>query len=160
MTGVDGKERRSAIFFLLVFLGLLGGCSLPRIIVLDDPLTPEEHLNLGVAYEKRGELDAALKEYELSAPHLPLASVYRGNVYFAKGEIGRAEESYQQALEKDPNNADACNNLAWLYYGEGKKLEEAERLARRALELNPAKAAIYRDTLEKIEIKRNVPASP
>jgi len=107
-------------------------------------------LNLGVSYEKKGEFEAALKEYHLAAKNLPQAYLFMGNAYFAKGEIDRAEKAYRQALELEPRNADACNNLAWLYFESGKNLEEAERLARQAIEFNPAKASIYRDTLEKL----------
>lgn len=39
------------LFFVLCSLVVFSSCSLPRIIVLDDPLTPEEHLHLGVAYD-------------------------------------------------------------------------------------------------------------
>jgi tetratricopeptide (TPR) repeat protein len=153
------NQRRYPVRFMsnklvLLFIllgGLCYGCSFPRIIVLEDPLTPEEHLNLGVAYEKRGEFDAARKEYKAASPHLPMALVYLGNVYFMEGNTVEAEKSYQLALAKDPLNADAHNNLAWLYLSQQKKLDEAHRLVLRALELNPAKAGIYRDTLEKIE---------
>ena len=136
---------------LLPLLGSWSGCALPKIIVLTDPLTPEEHLNLGVAYEKRGEFAAARKEYDAAAQQLPMAYVYRGNVYFAEGNMAQAEESYQRALEKDPLNADAHNNLAWLYLKSGRNLAQAHRLVLRALELNPAQADVYHDTLEKIE---------
>src|SRR5574340_621044 len=135
-------------FFLMA--GSWYGCSLPRIIVLEDPLTPEEHLNLGVAYEKRGEFEAALKEYEVASRRLPMAFVYMGNVYFTEGKPAKAEANYNLAMEKDPLNADAYNNLTWLYYTEGKNLDEAQSLVQRALELNPAKADIYKDTLGKI----------
>ncbi|MBU4344674.1 MAG: tetratricopeptide repeat protein, partial [Proteobacteria bacterium] len=127
------------------------GCSLPRIIVLDDPLTPEEHLTLGIAYEKSGELDPAIKEYKLAAKKLPLAYLYLGNVYFQKNELDEAEKYYKKTIKKDPQNADAYNNLAWLYYTKKENLEEAERLVLKALELNPSKENIYRDTLGKIE---------
>ncbi|MDA8079948.1 MAG: tetratricopeptide repeat protein [Nitrospiraceae bacterium] len=140
--------------YVLSILLLLCGCGLPRIIVLDDPLTPEEHLNLGVSYEKKGEHDAALKEYKIASRHLSAAYLYAGNVYFAQGDPDNAEENYRKALERDPRNADACNNLAWLYYTYGKDLLEAERLALRALELNPAKAGVYQDTLQKIREKK------
>jgi tetratricopeptide (TPR) repeat protein len=152
------KTSSNALIWLFLFflLGSWYGCSLPKIIVLEDPLTPEEHLNLGVAYEKRGEFDAARKEYGAASKHLPMAYVYIGNVYFTEGNMVDAEKSYQRALETDPLNADAHNNLAWLYFTSGKNLAEAHRLVLRALELNPTKAGIYRDTLEKIEGKMKV----
>jgi tetratricopeptide (TPR) repeat protein len=80
-----------------------------------------------------------------------MAYVYIGNVYFAEGNMVNAEKSYQRALEADPLNADAHNNLAWLYFTSGKNLAEAHRLVLRALELNPSKTGIYLDTLEKTE---------
>jgi len=56
---------------------------------------------------------------------------------------------------KDKQNADACNNLAWLYYTKRENLDEAESLAMKAMELNPSKENIYGDTLEKIrELKK------
>ncbi|MBI5204452.1 MAG: tetratricopeptide repeat protein [Nitrospirae bacterium] len=128
----------------------LSGCALPRIIVLEDPLTPEEHINLGVAYEKKGELDNALKEYKEASGKLPSAYLYMGNIYFQKNEIDEAERYYRKAIKKDSKNADAYNNLAWLYYTKKEKLDEAESLALKAIELNPLKKETYQDTLEKI----------
>jgi tetratricopeptide (TPR) repeat protein len=135
---------------LILTFGFLMSCALPRIIVLDDPLSPEEHLNLGVTYEKKGEMDNALKEYNKASKKLPVAYLYMGNIYFHKGELDTAESCYKKAIGKDPENADAHNNLAWLYFKEKKNLDEAERLTLRAIELNPAKKDIYQDTLEKI----------
>jgi len=139
---------------LLLALGSLlfaTGCSFPRVIILKDPLTPEEHLNLGVTYEQQGDLDNAIKEYNLAAKKLPGALLYLGNAHFQKKEWKKAEDYYRLAIEKEPDNADAHNNLAWLYYTRREKLDEAETLARKALRLNPGKGDIYRDTLEKIQ---------
>ena len=134
---------------------LLCACTFPRIIVLDDPLSPEEHLNLGVTYEKKGELDNALKEYKEASKKLPAAYNYIGNIYFQKDEFDMAESYYKKSISKNPKNADAHNNLAWLYFIEEKNLDEAERLSLKAIELNPAKKDIYQDTLEKIrELKK------
>jgi len=141
----------------LCALLLFAGCSLPKIIILKDPLTPEEHLNLGVAYEKQGEFDAAIKEYRLAAKKLPLAYLYLGNAHFQKEDWEKAEEYYQKAIKKEPANADAHNNLAWLYYTRKINLDRAESLALKAIELNPAKEEIYRDTLKKIrELKKKM----
>ena len=144
--------NRKRLFYLYALCSLLlaSSCSFPRIIILKDPLTPEEHLNLGVTYEQQGEFDNAIKEYNLAAKKLPRAFLYLGNAYFQKGDWKAAEENYLRAIRKDPDNADAHNNLAWLYYTRKEKLDQAEKLALRALELNPAKADVYRDTLEKI----------
>ncbi len=134
---------------LCLFL-VIYGCSLPRIIILEDPLNPEEHLNLGVAYEKKGEFENAIREYRLAAKKLPRAYLYLGNVHFQKEELDKAEKYYKKSIRKEPTNADAYNNLAWLYYVKGEKLDKAEALALRAMELNSPKIHIYKDTLEKI----------
>jgi tetratricopeptide (TPR) repeat protein len=136
----------SALFF--------ASCSIPRIIVLKDPLTAEEHLNLGVAYETRGELDFAIKEYQSAAKKLPIALLYLGNVHFQREDWDAAEAYYKKAIKKDPGNGDSYNNLAWLYYTKGENLDEAEDLALKAISLNPAKSPIYRDSLEKIREKK------
>jgi tetratricopeptide (TPR) repeat protein len=154
------QKNRIVIFFIsaIVFPLLTFGCSLPRVVILKDPLTPEEHLNLGVAYEQRGELDAAIKEYSEAERKLPVANLYLGNAHFQKKEFDKAEEYYQKAIRKDPLNADAHNNLAWLYYTKKENLDEAESLAQKAIELNPSKEMMYRDTLEKIKaIKKMKP---
>jgi tetratricopeptide (TPR) repeat protein len=147
------RFRLLLLLFVLGLITLLVGCSLPRVILLKDPLTSEEHLNLGVAYEKAGELDQAIAEYRTAAKRLPLAYLYIGNAYFQKNEWGEAERFYKKAIEKDPTNADAHNNLAWLYYRKGENLDLAEGLVLKAIELNPSKENIYKDSLERIREK-------
>jgi tetratricopeptide (TPR) repeat protein len=143
------------ILCTILFALCLSACALPKIVFLDDPLTPEEHLNLGVTYEKKGEAENAMKEYKSASKKLPLAYLYMGNIYFQKHDYEKAEYNYKKAIKKDPKNADAYNNLAWLYYLTLEKLDEAERLALKAIELNPAKKEIYIDTLKRIrEVKR------
>lgn len=150
-------KRNFFILFLISYFLFTSSCSLPRIIVLEDPLSPEEHVNLGVAYERKGDLDSAIKEYEAAAKKFPVAYLYIGNIHFQKEELDEAERYYRKALEKDSGSADACNNLAWLYYTKGENLEEAEELALKALSLNPSKKELYQDTLDKIRAMRTGP---
>ena len=151
--------------FCLLSSVLSFSCSLPRIIVLDDPLTPEEHINLGVAYEKKGELDSAIEEFKKASKKLPIAYLYLGNAYMQKGDIDEAEKYYRKAIKKQPDLADAYNNLAWLYYNKAKGLrletedikeilKEAEGLALKALELSPSNEN-YKDTLNRIRELRS-----
>lgn len=148
------KIRKICVVFFIFQILLFSSCALPRIIILDDPLSPEEHINLGVAYEKQGELDNALKEYKMASEKNPLGYLYMGNVYLQKNDYDEAENYYKKAVKKNPQNADAHNNLAWLYYLKKENLDEAETLALKAIELDPKKQDIYQDTLEKIrEVK-------
>jgi tetratricopeptide (TPR) repeat protein len=143
----------------ILMISFLMSCSLPRIIVLDDPLSPEEHLNLGVTYEKNGEFDNALKEYNIASKKIALAYLYMGNIYFQKKAYESAEASYKKAIKEDPENADAYNNLAWLFYVRKENLGEAEALALKAIGLNHSKINkinIYQDTLEKIKSLKNI----
>ncbi len=138
----------------LTLLAVLAcACTIPRVALMRDPLSPEEHIDLGVSYEKRGELDAALKEYKTAARKKPLAYLYMGNIYFQQGSLGEAIKSYKKAITKT-GSPEAYNNLAWLYYVSGTKRDEAEQLAARAVELSPASDA-FRDTLEKIREKKD-----
>ena len=145
---------------LLLTFGMLlicAGCAMPRFTIVSDPLSPEEHLELGIAYEKKGEFDNAIKEYEVAAKKRPVAYLYLGNAHFQKNELDKAEKYYRKAIRKGAQNADAYNNLAWLYYVQTKNLDEAESLVLKAMESNPSKSDTYKDTLEKIrELKNSV----
>jgi tetratricopeptide (TPR) repeat protein len=138
---------RKAIGLTLITF-LLSCCSLPRIITLKNPLTPEEHINLGLGYESRGEYGPALDQYEIAGKYLPVAYLYIGNIYFKKGVYESAEAAYEIAINRsgDPR---AYNNLAWLYYTTGREMGKAEELALKAVSLSP-ESEDFRDTLNKI----------
>jgi len=114
---------------LLLSLLLAGGCSrLPKVIVLSDPLTASEHVDLGVAYERKGELDLAQREYERALRKdgkFYRARVNLGNIFLAKKEYGKAREEYLLALELRPGDAEATNNLSWAAILSGEGIEDA-----------------------------------
>jgi tetratricopeptide (TPR) repeat protein len=126
-----------AILVVLV-LCLTPACSLPRIYQYHDPLTPAEHLALGVSYETRGETELAIAEYKKTIA-LALdregitATVFLGNVYAGLDQFQTAEEFYREALSLDPHHGQALNNLASILGQQRIQLEEAEALIRAAL---------------------------
>jgi tetratricopeptide (TPR) repeat protein len=58
------------------------------------------------------------------------------SVYQALGKLDEAEHQLELILERDPNDATANNDLGYLWADRNKKLPEAERLIRKALELD------------------------
>lgn len=95
---------------------------------MEDPLSAEEHNNLGVIYERDGKYELALREYSRAiedGPSLVTPLVNKANVYYKLGELTNAEKYYKKALSKDEKNLEAANNLASLYIETGEDYEEA-----------------------------------
>ena len=148
--------------FLLVLL-LAGGCSrIPRIIVLEDPLTAAEHVDLGVAYERKGELDLARREYERAllkdGKHYQ-ARVNLGNIYLAKKEYGKAREEYLLALELRPGDAGATNNLSWAAIFSGEGIDEALARMESVVSGPGGRRATLLDTLGVLRMRANRPGA-
>ncbi len=116
---------------LFTFLLLLSSCA--RIVVYTDPLTSEEHVNLGYIYEKQGKIELAREEYKKAIRKNRknwIAYYNLGNIYAREERWERAEELYLRALDikRDP---DLLNNLAYVLNKRGdhcialKLIEEA-----------------------------------
>jgi tetratricopeptide (TPR) repeat protein len=105
-------------------------------VVLHDPLTPEEHVTLGLAYEVEGRPELAAREYDgalrKKQGYVP-ALIGLGNLAFDRGALTEAEAYYRQALITAPEDPGVNNNLAMVYLTQQEKLDEAERLAILAL---------------------------
>lgn len=149
------------LMHLLLFALLLGGCSLPRVIVLNDPLDARQHNDLGVAYQQRGEYDLAVREYDRAAElarDWALPVVNRGNAQGAAGDWKAAEKSYRLALRREPENAEAMNNLAWSLL-QGGEADAALVWAERAVSAAPDEPAVL-DTLAELQLARgDLPAA-
>lgn len=79
----------------------------------------------------------------------PFKSVVYSTLGDAESNLGKSEEAdraYELALRYDPENHNAMNNYAYNLSVRGEKLERAEELALRAMELEPENAA-YLDTM-------------
>ncbi|MCK4536493.1 MAG: tetratricopeptide repeat protein [Desulfuromonadales bacterium] len=124
----------SSRWLILLLCFILAGCSLPRIIILNDPLDAQQHNDLGASYEQRDEYDLAIREYRRAAELddawvLPLINL--GNVYARQNDWSLAIAAYEDALAIDPVSTSAMNNLAWVLVKNdeiGKGLEMAERV--------------------------------
>ncbi len=81
------------------------------------------------------ECQALLKERLQPAQARDVRQLLSG-IYSTLKDYPRAEEQLQLVLKDDPNDATACNDLGYLWADQGKNLEEAERLIRKALDLD------------------------
>lgn len=114
------------IWCLLLGGVILAGCSLPRLIVLNDPLNARQHNDLGVAYEQRGDYDLAMREYRRAAeldPDWAVPLINLGNVHAIQSDWPAAVVSYQEALELNPDSVEALNNLAWVLVRDARPAE-------------------------------------
>jgi len=154
------RSWRCVLPFLLVLL-LSGGCSrIPRIIVLSDPLTAAEHVELGVAYERKGELDLARREYERALRKdrkLYRARVNLGNIFLARKEYGKAREEYLLALELRPGDAEATNNLSWGAILSGEGIDEALSRMESVVSGPDGRRPTLLDTLGVLRMRGNLP---
>ena len=157
---IRGDSAASCLFRLTSYALLLTSVlSCSHIVILHDPLTAEEHNDLGVTYEHKGEMDAAIREYHAALKKrkdFPTARVNLGNAYFSKKDYPRAEQQYSTVLQADSANTDAGNNLAMVYLETGKHLDQALRLAERCVRL-ASQNARYHDTLGLVCAKLNLP---
>ncbi len=126
-----GTGRALTLVTLLLLAATALGCGhVPKIIVLEDPLSAEEHIALGVAYERKGELSLAAREYERALAKDKSsfqARVNLGNVRLAEKRYDPARREYLEALSLRPADPEATNNLAWAAILSGSGREEALR---------------------------------
>jgi len=86
--------------------------------------------------------DDALRECEETMKEFPQSNRVRAvryalsNTYSLKGDFEKSEEQLRLILETDPDAALANNNLGYQMAERNVKLDEAERLIRRALEVD------------------------
>lgn len=114
------------------------------------PESPQVFYFYGLAFSERKDFSNALKHLEetarlaaASAPELLDAAFYfaLGAALERTGKFDAAVEKFRKAIEINPDYADACNYLGYLFAERGVNLEEAEQLVRRALAVEPNNGA-------------------
>jgi Flp pilus assembly protein TadD len=113
---------------------------------------------LATLYARSQKPDQALQTVEKALrkrPNDPAMLTLAGAAYERKGEIDKAREAFQKALEANPRDGAAANNLAWILSEHGGDAEEALRLATLAREVAPDDPQVA-DTLGWILYKRGI----
>ncbi len=145
------------LVFIALPLFLLVGCGyFPRLVLMQDPLTAEEHNNLGVAYESEGKYKLALSEYKKAHDkdqNLIIPIVNMANVYFKLEEYKKAEKYYLKALKEDEMNLEAANNLASLYIERNQSYDEGLKYLNKAISSRDETPAYVLDTLGLLYMK-------
>jgi spermidine synthase len=106
------------------------------------------HDGLGVCYMQTGRFEEARGELETAVelnPYNPNTFYNLGVTSDVLGDQVAAIAAYEKSLELDSGNADAANNLAWIYAVRGESLHRALELALMATEKEPS--ATNLDTL-------------
>lgn len=144
-TALDARKPRAAL-------------SHAQQLVEAAPKAGMAHYLRGRALEAAGQAAAALDAYATAAkslgkhsPHVWLRIARR----LEDGERhAEAAEAYRALLAMHPDDANICNNLAWLFTkAMPDRLDEAQRLAAKAVKLQP-KSAAFHDTLAWVYLLR------
>lgn len=111
-----------------------------RVAAQLDPMNIVSRLHLANLYEGQDDLEGAVRMYEeiaLAHPQdvRPLLSI--GSMYARAAKIVQAEQGFQRAIQLDPQHPVAYYELARLYMLAGMKMDAAETLAEKVVELAP-----------------------
>ncbi|MBL7810601.1 MAG: tetratricopeptide repeat protein [Bacteroidetes bacterium] len=96
-------------------------------------------------WKKAKELCETGLSYAMDAEYIRNLNHILARVLDGMGETQAAITKYEQLLQTNPEDANAMNNLAYLYTEKGMKPDEALKLVKRALEIAPGTAS-FMDT--------------
>jgi tetratricopeptide (TPR) repeat protein len=103
------------------------------------------HFYNGIGYMNKNNNTAAIKAIKRAIDLQPetekeaLAQMYStlGDIYYTNKQHQLSDETFDKALALDPNNAGVLNNYSYYLSERGVKLDEAERMSKKSLELRP-----------------------
>jgi predicted AlkP superfamily phosphohydrolase/phosphomutase/Flp pilus assembly protein TadD len=109
------------------------------------PDNPNALNNLGLRYQKEGEHEKAIEQFEKALEIQPNNSVAYNNLGISYGSLERfdeAERSFKRSIEINPEDIFAMNNLAVICL-RSQRLNEARSYAQKALEIEPQYASAH-----------------
>lgn len=119
------------------------------------PATVKEDLFLKalLGLEQARQYPAAINGYHAALTQWPknlTALIGIGNCYYALGKLEHAEKVLKEAIRYHPKSGPAFNNLAQIFFEQGRK-QEALAAAKKAVSLGGPMRSVYQKTLEEIE---------
>jgi arylsulfatase A-like enzyme/tetratricopeptide (TPR) repeat protein len=111
------------------------------------------HFNLALIAEQRGDREGALREYREEIDVFPgnfEAWVNLGILQLQNGELDDASQAFERVVELKPEMSVGYLMLARTYQLQGRAADESLRLARKAVELDPASTPA-RQLLQQLE---------
>jgi Tfp pilus assembly protein PilF len=115
----------------------------------DEPTNYEIYLYLAQLYFSQGQYEKAKPQFEkiltLQADNVS-ATYYLGASYLEMHQRGKARDYFKKTLALDKDHDGALNSLAYMYAEDNVELDDAIKMARRAIAIDPSNGAYY-DTL-------------
>lgn len=109
-------SRKLVLPGLLLLLLVAAGCSQDRAIAV-------EHLNKGINSYKSGESMTAIKQLQMARDQDPTyaePALFLGDIYYqSTKELSLAEQSYREALKRDPENLETSYKLGAVLFDQG-----------------------------------------
>jgi tetratricopeptide (TPR) repeat protein len=149
----DAREARVMLGEVLLELGRRADARAPLLTLISDyndgRIGPGDGHGLALvgraAYLLRSPRDAndAFAEAEAAGEHSTELFLWRAELFLEKHDPGHAEEVLNDALERTPDDPDALVWMAEVRLAQALDFVEAERLANRALSINPRLARAY-----------------
>jgi tetratricopeptide (TPR) repeat protein len=127
-----------------------------------DPTDVDNHESLGQIYVTAGRYEQAIKVYEsILKEFAEVDEVARtaryalSNVYYHIGDQAKAEKALEEILQQFPDDAAANNDLGYFWADQGRNLDQAEKMIRKAIERygaerepwQPEKNSAYLDSM-------------
>ena len=113
--------------------------ALYQTLVRADPQDRDSRMGVAASLSALGQVNEALAEYEqigVEWPDFPFASVRRGELFEAQGDLEGAIDAYRAAVQAAPDNADLHFTLAFTLRRAG-QVEEAILEFQSGLKIDP-----------------------
>lgn len=120
--------------------------------ILYDPTIPAFYHGAGIALYFQGDNKQAIEQLQRGTEHIEenadsseVSDIYAllGDILHENGRNEEAFQSFERALEYNPDNALCLNNYAYFLALTGKNLDKAERMSRHCIELETDNATYF-----------------